>query len=149
MRSLLGEVRSIRRKVLCMFKTWNGLHRKKAPAGMRFVRDSCVPCLVLVQFASVDVWWTWFTAGHYLTCNGSTGNVPDTRCMFSGRLLTRNAWKLTNNDCKTVIYGTKLMTHLAKLPTTSIWNCDNLIITNYLITIFICKPFQKFYFKLP
>ena len=29
---------------------------------------------------------------HYLTCNGSTGGVPDTDRMFSGQLLTRNAW---------------------------------------------------------
>ena len=36
---------------------------------------------------------------HYLTCNRSTGGVPDTDRMFSGRLLTRNAWKLTNNGC--------------------------------------------------
>ena len=38
--------------------------------------------------------------------------------------------------------------HLAKLPTTPILNRGNLII-NYLITIFICNPFQKFLFKLP
>ena len=48
---------------------------------------------------------------HYLTCNGSTGCVPDTDSMFSGRLLTRNAWKPTNNGCETVVHGTKLMTY--------------------------------------
>ena len=111
--------------------------------------------------------------------------------MFSGRILTRNAWKLTNNGSETVVHGTKLMTYtwfilfaasaFRKLssiyvfsyfpfgfegriwdlivsvpdhclsfyfPATSILNCGSLIITNYLITILICKPFQKFYFKL-
>ena len=38
--------------------------------------------------------------------------------------------------------------HLAKLPTKPILNCGNLIIKNYLITIFICKLFQKFHFKI-
>ena len=33
MRSLSGEVCSIRRKVLCMLKTWNRLHRTKASTG--------------------------------------------------------------------------------------------------------------------
>ena len=47
---------------------------------------------------------------HCLACNGSTGAVPDTDRIFSGRLLTRNAWKLTNNGCETVVHGTKLMT---------------------------------------
>ena len=47
-----------------------------------------------------------------LTCNGSTGGVPDTYHMFSGRLLTKNASKLTNNGCKTVVRGTKLMTYI-------------------------------------
>ena len=45
---------------------------------------------------------------YYLTCSRSTGGVPDTDPMFSGRLLTRNAWKLTNNGCEPV-QGTKLM----------------------------------------
>ena len=83
---------------------------------------------------------------YYLICNGSTGGVPDTDRMFSGRLLTRNAWELTNNGCPR---DQTDYLHLAKLPTTPILNCGNLIITNYLITIFICKPFQKFHFKLP
>ena len=48
---------------------------------------------------------------HYLTCNGSIRGVPDTDRMFSGRLLKRNAWKLTNNGCETVVHGTKLMTY--------------------------------------
>ena len=48
---------------------------------------------------------------HYLTCNGSTGGVLDTDRMFSRWLLTRNAWKLTNNRCETVVHGTKLMTY--------------------------------------
>ena len=39
--------------------------------------------------------------------------------------------------------------HLAKLPTTPILNCSNLVITNHLRTIFICKPFQEFHLKLP
>ena len=86
---------------------------------------------------------------YYLTCNRSTGGVSDTDRMVSGRLLTTNAWRLTNNGCETVVHGTKLMTHLAKLPATPILNCGNLIIANYLIMIFICKPFQKFHFKLP
>ena len=53
-----------------MHKTWNGLYRKKAPAGcmvamlgMHFVWNSCIPCLILVLFASVAVQWTWFAAG--------------------------------------------------------------------------------------
>ena len=46
---------------------------------------------------------------YYLTYNGSTGGVPDTDHMFSGRLLTRNVWKLTNNGCETVVHGTKLV----------------------------------------
>ena len=46
---------------------------------------------------------------HYLRCNRSTGGGLDTDRMFSGRLLTRNAWKLTNNACETVVHGTKLM----------------------------------------
>ena len=48
---------------------------------------------------------------YYLTCNGSTGGVPDIYSLFSGQLLTRNAWKLTNNGCKTVVQGTKLITY--------------------------------------
>ena len=47
---------------------------------------------------------------YYLTCNGSTGGVSDTDCMFSRRLLTRNAWKLMKNGCEMVVHGTKLMT---------------------------------------
>ena len=46
---------------------------------------------------------------HYLTCNGTFGGVPDTGSMFSGWLLTRNAWKLTNNGFETVVHRTKLM----------------------------------------
>ena len=49
---------------------------------------------------------------YYLTCNVSTGGVPETDRMFSGRLLTRNAWKLTKNGCETVVRGTKLMTFI-------------------------------------
>ena len=48
---------------------------------------------------------------HYLTCNGPTGIVPDTDRMFSGRLLTRNAWNLTNNGREMVVHGTKPMTY--------------------------------------
>ena len=74
---------------------------------------------------------------YYLACNGSTGGVLDNGRMFSGRLLTRNGDPRDETDDL----------HLAKLPTTPILNCRNLII-NYLITIFICKPFQTFHFKL-
>ena len=49
---------------------------------------------------------------YYLTCNRSAGGVPDTDRMFCGRLLTRNAWKLTNNGCEMVVHGTKLMTYI-------------------------------------
>ena len=49
---------------------------------------------------------------YYLTFNGSTGGVPDTDRMFSGRLLARNTWKLTNNGCETVVHGTQLMTYI-------------------------------------
>ena len=35
-----------------------------------------------------------------LKCTRSTGGVPDICSLFSGRLLTRNAWKLTNNGAK-------------------------------------------------
>ena len=49
---------------------------------------------------------------YYLTCNRSTGGVLDTDPMFRGRLLTRNAWKLTNNGCETVVHRTKLMTYI-------------------------------------
>ena len=49
---------------------------------------------------------------YYLTCNGSTGGVSDTDRMFSGRLLARNTWKLTNNGCETVVHGTQLMTYI-------------------------------------
>ena len=48
---------------------------------------------------------------HYLTCNGPTRGVPDTDRMFSGQLLKRSAWKLTNNGCETVVRGTNLMTN--------------------------------------
>ena len=47
MRSLSGEVHSIRRKVLCLLKTWNRLHwKKKAPAGC-MVAMHCHAFLVL------------------------------------------------------------------------------------------------------
>ena len=36
---------------------------------------------------------------YYLKRNRSTRGVLDTDCIFSGWLLTRNAWKLTNNGC--------------------------------------------------
>ena len=49
---------------------------------------------------------------YYLTRNGSTGGVPDSDRMFSRQLLTRNAWKLTNNRCKTVVHRPKLMTYI-------------------------------------
>ena len=45
---------------------------------------------------------------YYLTYNGSTGGVPDIDRMFSGRLLTRNTWKLTNNGSETVVNGLTL-----------------------------------------
>ena len=48
---------------------------------------------------------------HYLTCNWSSGGVPDTGRMFSGQLLTRNTWKLTNNECEMVVHRTKLTTY--------------------------------------
>ena len=73
---------------------------------------------------------------YYLTCNGSTGGVPDTDRMFSGRLLTRNA--METDEQRVWNGGPRDQTdvlHLAKLPTTPILNCGNLIITNYLITI--------------
>ena len=70
MRSLSGEVRSIRRKVLCMHKTWNGLYRAKPSAGCTFVVRWHAFCSELVrsssctcQFASVDVRWTRLAAG--------------------------------------------------------------------------------------
>ena len=49
---------------------------------------------------------------YYLTRNGSTGGVPDSDRTFSGQLLTRDAWKLTNNGCKRVVHRTKLMTYI-------------------------------------
>ena len=70
MRSLSGEVRSVRRKVLCMLKTWNGLHRTKASAGCTVAMRWHAFCSELVcslsrtcPFTSVDVQWTWFAAG--------------------------------------------------------------------------------------
>ena len=157
MRSLFGEVRSIRWKVLCMFKTWNGLHRKKAPAwctvAMRWhafcselVRASSCTCPVRIRWCPLDLkrdrTTTWHATGQpevfrtLIACSaddywqGTHGNWPITG-------VKRCSWDQTDD------------LDLAKLPTTSILNCGNLIITNYLIMIFICKPFQKFYFKLP
>ena len=68
MRSLLGKVRSIRRKVLCMFKSWNGLHRKKASAGSTVAMRwhaflfGFRAFLVLYLSSSLDVRWTWTAA---------------------------------------------------------------------------------------
>ena len=119
-----------------MFKTWNRLHRKKEPDGCTIaMRLACVlfgtRAFLVLYLSSSHPFMPGEPAprtDHYPTCNSSTGGVLDADRMFSGQLLTRNAWKLTNN-------GTKLMTHLAKPLTTPILNCGNLIITNYLITI--------------
>ena len=119
MRSLSGEVRSVRRKVLCMLQTWNGLHRTKASAGCTVAMRWHAFCSELVCSLSCTLSSSRpFMSGgpdsrpdYYLTCNGSTGGVPDIYSLFSGQLLTRNAWKLMNNGCKTVVHGTKLITY--------------------------------------
>ena len=117
-RSLLGEVRSVRRKILCMFKTWNRLNLKKAPAGctvaMRWHALFETRALLVLYLSTSHPLMPDgpdSRPDHYLTCNGSTADVPDTDRMFSGRLLTRNVWKLTNNERETVVHGTKLMTY--------------------------------------
>ena len=48
MRFLSGESRSIQRKVLCIHKTWNRFHQKKAPAGCMVTMRWHVFCLELV-----------------------------------------------------------------------------------------------------
>ena len=66
MRSLSGEVHSIRWKVLCMHKTWNRLHRKKAPTGctvamhwhafcLDLVRSLSCTCPVCIRWCPVDL----------------------------------------------------------------------------------------------
>ena len=123
MRLLSGEVRSIRRKVLYMHKTWNGLKWKKAPDGcvvaMRWhafcselVRSLSCTCPVRIRWCPVDLRLICCMSCYALACNRLTGGVPDTDRMFSGRLLIRNVWKLTNNGCETVVHGTKLMTYI-------------------------------------
>ena len=77
----------------CMHKTWNGLHWKKAPAGCTVAVHWHAFCLELLCSLSCTC------PDYYLTCSGSTGGARDTDRMFSGRLLTRNTWKLMNNGC--------------------------------------------------
>ena len=73
--SLLSELRSNRRKVVCMFKTWNGLHQKKAPAGctvaMRWhafcsglVRSLSCTCPVRIRWCPVDLIHSRTTTQH-------------------------------------------------------------------------------------
>ena len=113
-----GPERSIRWKVLCMQKTWNGLHWKKAPCWMY-----C--SYVLVLFGTLTFLVLYLSSSHplmsggpdlqpnyYLTYSGSTGGVLDTDRMFNRWLLTRNAWKLTNNGCEAVVRRTKLMMYI-------------------------------------
>ena len=116
MRSLSGEVRSIQRKFF--------VHAQTPPEkGARWMYGSyalaCVwfgTCAFLVLYLSSL--YSLMSSGpdsrpdHYLTCNGSTGGVPDADHIFSGRSLTRNTWKLTNNGCETVVHRTKLMTFI-------------------------------------
>ena len=78
MRSLLDEVRSIRQKVLCMHKTGNGFHRKKAPAGCtvalrwhafssELVRSMSCTCPIRIHWCPVDLirgrTTTWHATG--------------------------------------------------------------------------------------
>ena len=118
-RSLLGEVRSIRQS----FVRVQNLERAPPDKGARWMYGS--HALACVLFGTREVLVLYLSSSHplmsggpdswpdhYLTCNGSTGGVPDTDRMFSGRLLTRNAWKLMNNGCETVVHGTKLMTYI-------------------------------------
>ena len=93
-----------------MYKTWNRLPEKGALWMYGSYALACVlfgTCaFVLYLFDGPDS-----RPDYYLTCNRSTGGVPDTDRMFSERLLTRNAWKLTNNRWEMVVNRTKLTTH--------------------------------------
>ena len=120
MHSLSGEVHSIWWKVLCMHKIWNRLHWKKVPTGhmiaIRWHAFCFGTCVFLVLYLCSS--YLLMSSGpdsrldYYLTCNGSIGGVSDTDHIFCGQLLTRNAWKLTNNRCEKVVHGTKLMTYI-------------------------------------
>ena len=118
MRSLSGDVRSIRWKVLCMLKTWNGHHRPKASAGCMVI--VCWACVLVgtpafpVLYLSVRI--RFLIGGpdtrpdFYLIINGWTEGVPDIDRMCNGQIPTGNAWKLMNNGCVTRVHGTKLTT---------------------------------------
>ena len=82
----------------------------------------------LVQFTSVVVWWTWFTAGLLpdmqpvsRRCSGHWPHVQRTitnkKCMETNEQLVWNSgpWDQTDD------------LHFTKLPTTTILNCSTLI----------------------
>ena len=157
MRSLLGKVRSIRQKVLCMFKTWNVLHQRKAPAGCtvamcwhalcsELVRSLSCTCSVCIGWCLVDLirsrTTTWHSMGHSEVFRTLAACSADD--YWQG---THGNWQIMG--LKRWSTGPNWWFTLGKTSNYMILNCSNLIITNYLITIFICKPFQKFYIKLP
>ena len=98
-------------------QTWNGSTGKRRPLDWTVAIRWHAFCSELVRSLSSHPLMPGgpdSRPSYYLTCNGSTGGVPDTDRMFSGRLLTRNAWKLTYTctRCETVMHRTKLMTHI-------------------------------------
>ena len=119
MHSLSGEVHSIQRKGLCMCIFERTPLEKGAPW---MCGSYALACLLFGICAFLFLYLSslhpLMSSGHdlqpdyYLTCSGSTGGVPDDDHMFSGQVLTRNAWKLANNGCETVVQGTKLMTYI-------------------------------------
>ena len=117
--SLSGEVHSIQWKFCVCTKLGTDSTKQRCPlnvqklcAGMRFVRNLCVPCPVLVQFTSLMPGGPDSLLDFYTTCNRSTRCVQDSACIFSGRQVTRTAWKLANNSCEMATQGRKLMTYI-------------------------------------
>ena len=69
----------------------------------------CAPC----QFNPAE-FFACTKLGTYSTGKGARWMYGSyaLACVLFGRLLTRNAWKVTNNGCETVVHGTKLMTYI-------------------------------------
>ena len=65
---------------------------------------------------------------YYLTCNGSTGGVSDTDRLFSGRLLTRNAWKLMNKGRSTQKAGVERRAAYSRQSKRNIYACTFFLI---------------------